>query len=276
MRLAVNYSPQAARLLAGGRIRFDLFKCPNWPHVIDEAARQHPVYVHFDFRAGRGVPGDTDWSQVDRMLAATETTHVNTHLGPSVLDFDGMSLRTTDPGDRARLLDAAVSDVEELCRRFGADRVAVENLMWVPDPPWAIPALALEPRFIRDAVHATGAALVLDLAHARISARRLELDEREYIAALPTESLCELHVTGLRLDDAGLWKDHFPLREAGWDVARWALDRIRAGEWARPWVLAFEYGGVDVPEIYRADDAVLAEQVPRLLQLVRAAGGRGD
>ncbi|MFW6158790.1 MAG: DUF692 family multinuclear iron-containing protein [Planctomycetota bacterium] len=276
MRLAVNYSPEAARLLADGRILFDLFKCPNWPHVIDEAAAQHPVYVHFDFRAGRGMPGDTEWSRVDRMLAATETTHVNTHLGPSALDFDGMSLQTTDPADRARLLGAAIADVEELCERFGADRVALENLMWVPDPPWAIPTLALEPRFIRDVVEATGAALVLDLAHARISARRLELDEREYLAALPTAALCELHVTGLRLDDAGLWKDHFPLCEGGWNATGWAFDRIRSGDWPTPPVLAFEYGGVDVPDVYRADEAVLARQVPRLLELVRSVPVRPD
>jgi|GEM_PF-3341121 len=34
MRFALNYSPQAAVLLAEGRIEIDLYKCPDWSDLM--------------------------------------------------------------------------------------------------------------------------------------------------------------------------------------------------------------------------------------------------
>jgi len=43
MKLAINYSPQAADLLDEGKITFDLYKSTHWPEMISSAARQLPV-----------------------------------------------------------------------------------------------------------------------------------------------------------------------------------------------------------------------------------------
>ncbi len=68
MELAINYSPQAAGLLAGGAISIERFKCSPWPDLIAEAADVRPVYVHFDLRDHRGLTAD-DWPSLEWVLA---------------------------------------------------------------------------------------------------------------------------------------------------------------------------------------------------------------
>jgi hypothetical protein len=53
-------------------------------------------------------------------------------------------------------------------------------------------------------------------------------------------------------------------------MVEWAIANIRAGRWAEPWVVSFEYGGVNVPPVYTSEPAVLLDQVPRLYALAKS------
>lgn len=268
--LAINYSPAAARLYREGAISVDRFKVPPWPELIREARRVAPVQVHLELALGDGSLAATDWAALARMLDETDTPYVNLHLGPKVSNGfrPGHDLNTT-AGVQA-LLDHLAREIDGVCARFGAERVIVEN---VPDrvksEVWARP-IAM-PDHITWLIERTGAGLLLDISHARLSARVLELDDRAYLSALPVHALRELHVTGLALHQVYLI-DHMPMNEAfaDWDVLDWALANVRDGAWARPWLLAFEYGGVAAPFEWRSDPAVIAAQVPALKRRVDA------
>ena len=52
MRLAVNYSPQASKLVQDRRLQVGLFKCPDIQEYVAQAASLLPTYVHFGLRAG--------------------------------------------------------------------------------------------------------------------------------------------------------------------------------------------------------------------------------
>jgi uncharacterized protein (UPF0276 family) len=270
MKLAVNYSVEAQRLLDRGEIDFDLYKCPDWPAVIAEARGQRPCYVHWGLRAGTRALGEVDWAKVDDLLASTDTPAVNVHLSPRVANFPGMSIDTTDPRDRVPVVEAMVADVERLVQRFGVGRVIVENAPWDPTPPWHIPRPALLPDVICEVVARTGCGFLLDLAHAAIAALHLGVDPKAYIRELPLDRIQEMHITGLAPHWKG-WTDHHPMREEDWTLLGWALDRIRLGDWPEPRVVTFEYGGVGPAYEQRSEERVLAEQVPRLLECVRAA-----
>ncbi|HEY8416110.1 MAG TPA: DUF692 family multinuclear iron-containing protein, partial [Thermaerobacter sp.] len=140
-------------------------------------------------------------------------------------------------------------------------------------PRWRFPRAAVEPEVIGRVVAETGCGFLLDLAHARITAASLGLDPRRYVAALPVHRLCELHVTGLG-HDGRRERDHMPLREPDWDLLTWTLDQVEAGVFARPWVLACEYGGAGPAFDWRTDPAVMADQFPRLAALVQSMGAR--
>jgi hypothetical protein len=264
MSFALNYSPCAAQLLRAGEIQVALFKCPEWPDLIAEVLKQSPCYPHFAFLAGRAQVQKADWGTVHRLMDLTRAPHFNLHLGPRVTDFPGLALDSTDPRDRDGLVEAMIRDVLFAQREFPPERTALENLMWDPRPPWEIPLWALQPEVIREVVERTGCRLLLDLSHAGISARRLGMPVEEYVLSLPVDRLSEMHLSGTRLCEDGLWLDHHPLRDEDWRLIEWALARIVSGEWPAPQIIAFEYGGIGPGYEARTNEQVLRTQVPQL------------
>lgn len=271
IHLAVNYSRQAAQLIRAGVVDVDRYKCPFLPPVYAEAQAQRPSYVHFGFRAGKRPFCDIDWAAVRQAVAATATAHVNMHLAPDAADFDGMSVETTRPADAALLIEAMERDVAELAGQFPPEEIVLENVMWDPLPPWQIPAPALQPEVVRRVVLDTGCRFLLDLSHAAICARYFKQDARTYIGALPLERLRELHLSGTALGDDGLWHDHQPMAEHDWGLAEWAIERIRTGDWPRPLLVTLEYGGAGPGFENLAEEPILARELLRLRDLVRAA-----
>jgi uncharacterized protein (UPF0276 family) len=269
MKFAINYSKQAARLVEQGDIEIDRFKCPDWPDLIVEASRLCPVAVHFTLQAGNGKIQETDWELVESLLQQTGTHYVNLHLAPERSDFPGMAVDTRRAADRRLVIDRLITDVQAVVHRFGAERVILENVPYrVEDGTVIRPGV--EPDAIGEVLQATGCGLLLDISHARIAARQLEMDERAYMAALPVNRLRELHFTGLHNLD-GRWQDHLPVLDDDWPVLDWVLKRVRQGEWAQPGMLAFEYGGVGDKFAWRSDPNIIAEQAPRLFRYAHSA-----
>lgn len=265
MQFTINYSTQAAALLQAGRIEFDRFKCPPWHDLVAEARQIAPVYVHFDLRAGNGklAAGEVDFDAIERFLIDTDTPYVNVHL----LIKEGM----VQSADEA--IERMIADIEAAARRFGADRIIAENIPYrvnVPDEIGGKYAReCVDPMVIRAVLDATGAGFLFDIAHARITAQNLGLDLTAYIDSLPIERMAEMHVTGLGMLDGRL-TDHLPLQADDW--AHFEAFMRRIGTDARdPWCLAFEYGGVGERFALRSDIDVIAEQVPRLFAISRAA-----
>lgn len=266
MKLAVNYSPQAAALLDAGVVAFDLYKCTEWPEMIEVARRQRPPYVHLPLMAGRDNIAEVGWDTIYRALDTTETPFINTHLAPRGADF-GVPLDSTDVAQGEVLLAAMLRDIAPLTQRLGAGRVILENANW--DPNYDIPQLVIAPTFINRVVEASGCGLLLDLAHARMAATHLGMDDRQYVSQLPVHRLRELHVAGTRYDPGERrLVDHFPMTANDWVLAEWALERIHAGDWPQPALVALEYGGTGPAFAWRSEAGVLATDLPRLHSLV--------
>lgn len=265
MQFAVNYSPEAAALLEAGQIQLDLYKCPEWPDLIAEAQKQRPVYIHFPLIAGRNQMDNIDWAFFDDVRAKTNTRYINTHLGPHA-EQAGIPMDSREPKHAEIFIDAMLRDIEKVVARYGAENIILENLMC--DPKWSVPRLATEAETICRIVYETGCGLLLDLAHAASAARSWGWDEREYISSLPLDQLRELHITGLEQQPSGLWLDHFQLYDADWKLVEWAFEQIHAGKWARPRIVALEYGGIGPLFEWRSKSDVIARDVPRLYNLV--------
>lgn len=259
MELAINWSPQAAALLSAGRIRPDRFKCPDWPDLIAQARSQATVYVHLPLHVGADQITTADWPTIERLLSLTETPFINLHLNPKLDHF-------TNPTPDA-IQERLLREVAWVVKRFGAERVIIENVIYRGEAG-AIPAAGVDPGLISSIVAETGCGLLLDLAHAWISAQHLGIDPQAYIGAMPIHALRELHVVGTHRDGER-WRDHMPLRESDWALFTWAMDEIRAGHWASPRMIAFEYGGIGEKFTWRTEGGVIASQFPRLEAAVR-------
>jgi uncharacterized protein (UPF0276 family) len=272
LKLAVNYSPQAADLLATQQIEFDLYKCTDWPDMVEAAHQQRSAYVHFPLVAGRANIEQVGWQRIVDFLGRTETRYVNTHLAPRAADFPGLALDSSDPAFADLLAEAMQRDIAPLVKRFGADRIILEIACWDPDPEWQIPRLVLEPERVARIVRESGCGFLLDVAHARLNAIHLGMDERDYLSQLPVDRLCELHITGIGYDqEKARFRDHFAMSDDDWTLTEWVMARIRRGEWPRPWCVALEYGGTGAFFAWRSRPDVLAADVPRLYDLVKAS-----
>ncbi|MGB7158731.1 MAG: DUF692 family multinuclear iron-containing protein [Tepidisphaeraceae bacterium] len=267
MQLAINFSPQAAQLLADGKIRVDRFKCPDWPDMIEEARALLPVYVHFPLDAGAVSGRTVDFDAVDRMSRDTDTPFVNYHLVAYSRDFPDVSPDALDAGVTATVLDRMIVEVSRAVDRFGADRVIVENIPYYAPGGKYMPA-SVDPAVIRQVVDATGCGFLLDVSHARIAAHYLGVEPHAYIKQLPVAHLRELHLTGVEMINGKLL-DHMGLGDEDLAWTRWAIDKIAAGEWGRPSIVAFEYGGVGEPFKWRSEAGVIERDVNRLNEMLR-------
>lgn len=271
MKLSINYSLEAAQLISQNCIQLDYFKCPDWPHLIAEARQYAPVAVHFSLTAGNGNLDDaTDWDLVERLLGETVTPYVNTHIDPSPEKYPGVSLDNPTRAQADKIIENTAKDLGAMVRRFGASMVIAENSPYHAGKGHVI-RTAVEPGVITKLVEEAGCGLLLDLSHARISAHYLGMDEWEYLERLPLRRLREMHFTGIHRMDGRL-VDHLPALPEDWLALEKALEKIRDGVWAQPWMLAFEYGGVGGPFAWRSESGPIAEQMPKLWEIVKKDG----
>jgi len=267
MNLAINYSTQAASLVTQGKVKVDRFKCPEWPDMIAEAIQLRPVAVHFKLEAGRGKLDGKNWGKVSHFLQLTNTPYVNFHLESRVDDFQDIPLDTTDPCYKEQIIERMVTDLNMAAREFGADRVIGENVPY-RGPAGKILRPAAEPSIIQRVLAETGCGLLLDISHARIAAHYLGMEEHLYISQLPVERIREMHFTGVQCPD-GYWQDHLAAVEEDWQALDWTIQHIRGGEWPKPWLLAFEYGGVGEKFASRSEPLVIEVQTARIHNVIR-------
>ena len=272
MQFAINYSPEAAWLLTAGRIEVDYFKTPPWPDMIAKAQRHRPVSVHFELRAGSGKLKRTDWHAIETFLEQTETRYVNLHLDARTTDF--LSLPGKQPGKITAVTERLIEDVQSVVGHFGRDKVIAENSPFRAKTPHGKQPETILPEVIRSVIAETGCGLLLDVSHARISAKSLEVAPRTYMQDLPMDHLRELHFTGIHTLEGGYLQDHLGLLDGDWEWLDWTLEQVDSGRWPAVEMLAFEYGGIGDFFADNTDIDVIAEQVPRLVERVHAADGR--
>jgi len=262
MKLAVNYSPASSQLYKEKRITLDLFKCPDWPDMVNAALSEQCVYVHFRLSTGKPGLEQTDWQRITHFLELTGTQQVNLHL------ITDPSLNPDDPSEVKASIQKIIDQVSAVVDKFSPDKVIIENVPFFLRGHDHLRPI-VDPETICNVVEQTGCMLLLDISHAIITSSTLGIDPKMYIQSLPVDRLAELHITGLANEDGQL-VDHRAMRDEDWPILEWVLSQIKLGLWANPNILAFEYGGVGEIFSPHSDPLVLQMQVPRLFQLVHS------
>lgn len=269
MKFAINYSPQAEKLWRAGEIEVDLFKCPDWPELVERVGEFHSVYVHGSLQAGRGCLRSADYGLLRHWLDTTDTTVINTHFAVGVSDFSATQAITPEA-----VIERAVRDLEALSEQIPIENIVIENIP-SPDPGWNDDMIqeVVDPAVISEVVQRAGCGFLLDIAHAvRACESAGREDVRAYLNAMPVQALRELHVVGIlpEPDEHGVRQDHFAMTDSDWQITEWAVSQIRQSKWRQPETMAFEYGGVGERFEWRSDETVIAEQAPRLHQLTHS------
>jgi uncharacterized protein len=222
------------------------------------------------------------------LLAQTGTPYINVHLGVQPSDYPNWLVTPTpDPAFIDMLIENTLRDLEPVIRRFGADKVMAEN---DHTGNGLYRREIIEPTFISRVIEEAGCGFLLDLSHARLAAQYLGVDAHDYINQLPVKRLREVHMTGIQIYDE-TWQrkvrgagvnpdplqaynghpvDHLPMIQADWDFVARSIEQIHASEWATPWIVSYEYGGVGPLWQALTDQTALLDQIPRLYNIVHA------
>ncbi|HSN95287.1 MAG TPA: DUF692 family protein [Anaerolineaceae bacterium] len=258
MRFAVNYSVPLENLIKAGSLSVDLIKCPEWLNIIGNAQKLGDTYTHNEIALGNNRLKNLDFEKIKFCLELTKTPHLNCHLWGSIPFF------TNSPQELSKQLDIWMRDIEMLRSNLPGYEIICENLPAESQmPAWDISRF---PDLLAEFMLKSDAGLLLDLSHARITAMNYGLEYQAYIAALPTDRLEELHVTGIKPYNSTP-HDHFEMQDSDWEPTTWAAEQIRSHVWKEPRIVAFEYGGVGDIFGWRTNSDHLLDQVPRLQKI---------
>lgn len=254
----MNDTELSRRLLRAGRLDVDAFETTG-PKADSAVADVQgvPLYLHnavWDWSLGHpsALEQDDVMAETHRRLARTGAPWLSVHVGFSAatVAYEG-AMRPTSPRlGRDELLSSMVANVRALAARVSVP-LLLENLDLQQTGAYDH---VCEPGFLRELLDATDVFLLLDLAHAQVTASRLGLTIGAYLDALPLQRVRQLHVSGPRWRDGVLDDAHETLRDADLQL----LDEVLS--MTTPWAVTLEYG---------RDMGRLLEQVAELRELLR-------
>jgi uncharacterized protein (UPF0276 family) len=234
-------------LLASGAVHVDRIKVGSWTDG-DRLAR--PALLHISRGAiwPRGGRWIAEQVRLTRLLDAPwASVHLDIGLPYAIYRWPLTALLPRSLAERWAV---------RTLQRWGAQSsvpLLAENMpRWDRDRP----AYVVDPVFITRVIEGAGCGLLLDLAHARVSAHSRGQPARAYIAQLPLDRLTEIHISGPRPSpaDGRLLDAHESLQEEDYALLAWVLDR------SRPQAVTLEYS---------RDRLQLEAQLLRLQELLR-------
>jgi len=237
--LAVSDFDLPRSLLAAGRLDVDYLETGG--HFVERTVAQfpdRPLLLHNSvFNWSLAHPTALEEQQiVQRTLDALERTHapwLSVHLGFSAAEvfFDVHMTACTPALPRAELLANICRNVRALASAIPVPLI-LENLDYCPGGAYEH---ICEPTFIAAVLNATDAGLLLDVAHARVSATRLGLAIETYLGQMPLDRVRQLHISGPRSRDGVLFDAHAALLDEDYALLEWVLLRTK------PLALTLEY-----------------------------------
>jgi uncharacterized protein len=270
MQLAANDSSALRSLLRKINPPVDYLKVAlerDLNEQLESARALRPVVLHgFGHHWRIGMPELPNLEHLGALISKSGTPHLSVRL-----DVQPEDLERVTPG---AALERIADNVQRLQDATGLE-VLLEN---VAHYAWSErPQFVSDPAWIEAALEISGASLLLDIAHARVSAYHRGEREENYLEALPLERTVEIHVSSPRLESDGLRDRHLPLQAHDYDLLENAFNRAKSVR-----VLTLAYGGIpdtghtrDGREIRipRNDSTALLEQLAKLDTLRKRCNG---
>jgi uncharacterized protein (UPF0276 family) len=229
--------------------------------AIATLATRYPLMLHLDDTlSGWAALSQETLQAILDLVELSDTPWTSEHIGFNVA---GVRLGAAlSPWPAAQTLswsqarDNIVRNARTLAERLPVPLI-LENVPLFPNRAHLHIA---EPEFIREVIERIDCGLLLDLAHARVTASLLGCDPRAYIQRLPLDRVVELHLSGprplkelserrqswvrenadtladrLHVDGETLVDVHEPLREEDYALLAWTLEH------AQPKAVTLEY-----------------------------------
>lgn len=284
LKLAVNASEALFPLIDRGYVSVDFIKVPlsNYPgnrDSIEEALSRSPLILH---PTQRGVLDLANWSldqavgtdALSDLLDLTRTVSLSTHIAtkPGYLPTNAGCWTSTQLRQelRTNILRNIYHLTDKVLERYGDIPLLLENH---PAAAWEDSiAVTTEPEFLNEITEAAGCEILLDIAHARVSAWFAGVSIFTYLNRYDLPRIKELHIAGPRIyEGQGMVDSHEALTDEDYKILLWVLERTS------PRIITLEYGGIsdiktlpDGTKIHtpRNNPELLAWQITELKKII--------
>ena len=246
IQLGMTDCPAVRALMGRGALELDYLEV-HGPYV--EAARRaypglpmllHNALYQWSLTHPDGLQHRDCAALTLQRLALARSPWYSLHLGFSSEEVDFVdaamvALSPVLPPDL--ILERTCSVLNALRSRLGqALPVLVENLDYNPTGAYET---VCRPDFISQVVQRSGVDLLLDLAHASISAPALGMTVQDYLLQLPLDRVRQVHINHAQWNGQRWWDAHEALQEEDLALLQWLLARCR------PWSLTLEYNRLE-------------------------------
>lgn len=265
MLLGCNYSSQLIELIQEEKINVDYIKLglyEIYEGTFDISRSISPVLVHgfgLDERASMSssVLDNINWQDVNSNIKKFNSPHIGIHLFAQKDDWEGIP---TKEGIIERMISVLKKWQENI-----EVPLLVENMIWIPYYmekdlfPYAV-----DSDLINKVCNEANVDLLLDIAHAKVTAYHANESIFSYLERLPLEKVKEIHTVGTMMtEEHGLEDKHQEMQEEDFEILNWLLHRTN------PKVVTLEYGGPGELFSWRSDKKALERQLSRLMEICK-------
>ncbi|MFH1089929.1 MAG: DUF692 family multinuclear iron-containing protein [Pseudomonadota bacterium] len=207
----------AVRELAAGADVLELRKPVNPEHLPEKPKIFHWGYgpVQDEFIPAFKKQGLADF------LSETETDLFSFDLGPACRNSHFV-LPLSRTLSRKEIIDRSAASLE-VVRKAYAGPLAAENYNYYPT---GLYEHICRPDFMAEYLEELNLGLVLDVAHAVISAVNMKLEPMKYISELPLDRVAEVHISRPFLHPCLAVDAHLAPNNEGFDLLTLILDRL--------------------------------------------------
>ncbi len=189
-------------------------------------------------------------------LSRTASPWYSLHLGFSSVEvdfFDEAMQAISEVLPREVVLERSADVLRQLKQKIDVP-VLIENLDYNPTGAYDY---VCEPEFLKEMLKQTETFLLLDLAHARVSASAFDMTVEEYINQLPLERVRQIHVNrpSWHPHAGRLVDSHLEMQAEDYALLAWVLDQTQ------PWAITLEYN---------RDEHLIREQIRHLRAIIEA------
>lgn len=240
IELGMTDCPIVRELLDAGELHLDYLEVhgpyaenaraayPDMPMVLHNSLYQWSL-THPD-----GLKHKEKGAITQERLKISRSPFYSLHLGFSSSDVDFVDeamVAISSQQPRALVLERCINRLNELTALLDVP-VLIENLDYNPTGAYEY---VCETAFLNEVLSETDAYLLLDLAHARVTAAAFGLDVRDYLAELPMDKVRQIHLNRPGFRDGRLVDAHLHLLEEDYQLLAEILDQTQ------PWKMTLEY-----------------------------------
>ncbi|EQB89233.1 uncharacterized protein (UPF0276 family) [Clostridium punense] len=262
MLLGCNYSEELINLISRNRVKIDYIKLglyDMYKEGMEISSSICPILLHgvagsINEHAGMKLTeiNEINWEEINRAITLFKSPHLGFHLSTTLDDWDDNIVDNDIAVNR--MIETTKVWAEHICVPF-----LVENI-----PYYGFKGtlrFATDPSVINMVCEKANVGLILDIAHARVSASNRNEDVYTYILNLPLDKVKEIHVVGVLENEEGLRDKHLEMQEEDYKLLEWVLTL------ANPSIITLEYGGPSPHFEGRSDIDALERQLTRLMKI---------